>query len=149
MSGVQVAVVAGRGHETFHHGADIGVRGRGSTLAEALAEVGVALTEVVTDSATVVPREAVSLELSRPSDDELLLLDWVNALIYESTTRGMLFARIEVTLDDDRLRAVLLGEPVDVARHRPAVEVKAATFAELAVVRTSERGWMVQCVVDV
>ena len=37
----------------FHHGADVGVRGIGSTLAQAFEQAALALTAVVTDPATV------------------------------------------------------------------------------------------------
>jgi len=41
------------------------------------------------------------------------------------------------------------GEPIDVERHRPTVEIKGATFTELAVRRNSDGFWLAQCVVDV
>ncbi len=63
-------------------------------------------------------------------------------------TRNMLFSRFEVAIDDASLTASAFGEPVDAARHEPAVYVKGATFTELAV--REERGeWVAQCVVDV
>jgi len=61
----------------------------------------------------------------------------------------MLFSRFEVELEDGRLRARAHGEPVDVARHRPAVEVKGPTLTELAVRREPDGSWLAQCVVDV
>lgn len=50
-------------------------------------------------------------------------------------SRRMLFSRFELTLDDTRLTATAWGESVDVARHRPAVEVKGATYTGLRVAR--------------
>jgi SHS2 domain-containing protein len=41
------------------------------------------------------------------------------------------------------------GEAVDIGRHEPAAEVKAATFSELAVGQDKEGQWYAQCVVDV
>ena len=133
--------------ETFPHDADIGVRGRGATLAEALANAGRALTAVVTDPGSV--REAVTVEIACEAEDpELLLFDWLNALVFEMATRRVLFARCEVELDGPRLRGRVVGEAVDVARHRPAVEVKGATWTGLRVAREGG-GWVVECVVDV
>jgi SHS2 domain-containing protein len=60
----------------------------------------------------------------------------------------LLFARFEVLLHDHSLRAIGLGEPVDRARHEPAVEPKGATLTALAV-RSTPTGWLAQCVVDV
>ena len=133
--------------ETFAHDADIGVRGRGATLAEAFANAGRALTAVITDPASV--RETLSVEIAcEAADPELLLFDWLNALVFETATRRVLFARYEVRLEGTLLRARAFGEPVEVARHHPAVEVKGATWTGMRVLR--EGGdWIAECVVDV
>jgi tRNA nucleotidyltransferase (CCA-adding enzyme) len=78
-----------------------------------------------------------------------LLVDWLNALIYEMATRHMLFARFDVAITDNRLEARAWGERIDRLRHRPAVEVKGATLTALSVVRASDGNWVAQCVVDV
>jgi SHS2 domain-containing protein len=116
--------------ENFAHDADIGVRGRGATLAEALANVGRALTAVVTDPASI--REVLSVEITcEARDPEELLFDWLNALVFEMATRHVAF-----------------GEPVEVLRHLPAVEVKGATWTGLHVAREGGT-WVAECVVDV
>jgi SHS2 domain-containing protein len=135
-------------YETFLHGADIGVRGRGASLAEAFAGAALALTAVVTEPARVAPREAVPVRCEAP-DDELLLVQWLDALIYEMATRRMLFSRFELRIEPGRLEGRAFGEPVDVPRHEPAVEVKGATLTELAVRREPDGVWLAQCVVDV
>ncbi len=139
------------GWEHFEHMADIGVRGYGRTPAEAFAQAAIALTAVVTDPAKVRPEEKVEIELERDDDGdlELLLVDFLDAVIYEMAVRKMLFGRFEVTIDDYRLKAVLWGEPVDRERHQPAVEVKGATYTELKVARTGDGCWLAQCVLDV
>jgi len=134
--------------EHFPHGADIGVRGIGSTESEAFEQAALALTAVVTDPASVTQREAVGIRCEAP-DDELLLADWLNAIVYEMSTRGALFGRFAVKLDRPRLEATAWGEPVDRARHRPAVEVKGATYTALRVEQRADRAWVAQCVVDV
>lgn len=134
--------------EHFDHGADIGVRGRGATLAEAFANAALALTAVVTAPERVCPDTATTIHCEAP-DDELLLMDWLNALVYEMATRGMLYSRFEVHIADHRLRARAFGEPVSRARHRPAVEVKGATLTGLAVRHVSDNAYIAECVVDV
>ena len=74
--------------EHFPHGADVGVRGLGSTKAESFEQAALALTAVITDPTEVEPREAVAIQCEAP-DDELLLADWLNSLIYEMSTRRM------------------------------------------------------------
>jgi SHS2 domain-containing protein len=134
--------------EHFPHGADIGVRGIGATRDEAFEEAALALTAAVTDPAGVRERTAVHVE-REAADDELLLIDWLNALIYDMATLKLVFARTEVHIEKQRLVATAWGETLDRARHGPAVEVKAATYSELSVARRDDGTWVAQCVVDV
>ncbi len=134
--------------EHFPHEADIGVRGLGATLEQAFEQAALALTAVIVDPAAVVPREAITLVCEAP-EVELLLVDWLNTLVYEMATRNMLFSRFEVHLEEERLSAQVWGEPLDAARHHPAVEVKGATYTALKVARQPDGGWLAQCVVDV
>lgn len=131
----------------FEHGADMGVRGTGSTLAEAFEQAALAMTAIITDPALVKARQTIEIRCQE-KDRELLLADWLNDLVYQMATRKMLFNRFEVLLAGDDLRALAWGEPIDRERHHPAVEIKGATYTELAVFQ--DRGlWTAQCVVDV
>lgn len=132
----------------FSHAADIGVRGYGRTLAEAFEAAALAMTAVVTEPERVRPLQEVEIACEAP-DAELLLVDWLNALIYEMSTRGMLFSRFRVNLEGSKLEGRAWGEPVDPVRHQPAVEIKGATYTELAVKQTEQGDWLAQCVVDV
>ena len=145
--------------ETFSHEADIGVRGSGATLGEAFAGAATAMTAAICDPARVAAQEAVSIACSAP-DAEMLLVDWLNALVYEMATRRMLFSRFEVDIRADsaagpghasplQLSATVWGEPANAARHRPAAEVKGVSYCELAVQRDMDGQWLAQCVVDV
>lgn len=130
------------------HVADVGVRGFGASMAAAFEQAAIALTAVVTEPENVRPLQAVAISCTAP-DPEILLADWLNALVFEMATRSMLFSQFEVKIDGDRLSARARGENVDVARHHPAAEVKGATLSELAVVRDPDGRWRAQCIVDV
>lgn len=132
--------------EHFAHGADVGIRGRGATREEAFAEAARALTAVVTDVDSVVPRLDVPIRCDAP-DDELLLVAWLNAVIYEMATRRMLFGRFDVRIEEHQLVATAWGEPVEISRHHPVVEPKGATMTTLRVAR--EAMWLAQTVIDV
>ena len=134
--------------EHFPHSSDIGVRGIGSTKEIAFEGAALALTAVISDLEHVVPQHSVSIACGAP-DNELLLVDWLNALIYEMATRKMLFSRFEVHVGDHALHATAWGEHVDVVRHHPAVEVKGATYTDLHVAQDKGGLWVAQCVVDV
>jgi SHS2 domain-containing protein len=129
------------------HDADIGVVGRGPTKAEAFRQAALALTAVVTDPGSVRLLQPVPLAC-RAQNDELLLVEWLNALVYEMAVRRMLFGDFTVEIEGKELRATAYGEPVDVDRHQPAVEIKGATLTALQVAGGPD-GWRVQCVVDV
>ena len=133
--------------EHYEHGADVGVRGLGATKAEAFEQAAIAMTGAITDAVSVRPLEQVSLSCEAP-DDELLLAEWLNALVYEMATRRMLFSKFEVRMENGKLDAQAWGEALDAERHHPAVEVKGATLTTLRVAR-HEDGWLAQTVIDV
>lgn len=132
----------------FRHGADIGIRGVGPSREAAFEQAALALCAVVTDPRRVRPLTAVAIECEAPND-ALLLVDWLNALIYRMAVERMLFGRFEVHIEGRRLSGRAWGEPVDRARHRPAVEPKGATLTQLAVGQGPDGAWRAQCVVDV
>lgn len=134
--------------EHFAHGADIGIRGRGDTRDEAFAAAALAVTAVVTDPDHVEARFAVPIRCTAP-DEELLLVEWLNAVIYEMATRHIVFGRFQVRIEGQELRATAWGEPVDVGRHHPAVEPKGATMTTLRVAREVDGTWCAQTVLDV
>jgi len=134
--------------EHFQHQADIGVRGRGASLAEAFEQAALAMTAVIVEPGLVQPVECVELQASAV-DREILLTEWLDAIIYEMATRRMLFGRFQVQIADTRLSARAWGEPIDRRRHQPVVEIKGATFTELAVRQQPDGQWLAQCVVDV
>jgi len=136
------------GWELFAHDADIGVRGFGETRDLAFEEAAYALSAAITDPSSVKSLETVDF-ICNATSDELLLYEWLNAIVYEMSTRGMLFSRYSVHIQDHGLTGKAWGEKVDVARHQPAVEVKGATMTELHVAHDSDGYWLAQCVVDV
>ena len=64
--------------ELFEHGADIGVRGFGQTKDVAFEQAAMAMTAVITDPQKVVADVEVDISCEAP-DDELLLVEWLNA----------------------------------------------------------------------
>ena len=134
--------------EHFYHQADIGVRGMGPSPAEAFEQGAIAMMAVICDPEKVEPATAVEISCDAP-DIELLFVDFLNAIVYEIATRCMLFSRFEVNIDGNALTATVWGEAVDNEKHKTAVEVKAATYTELAVKKGPEGNYIAQCVVDV
>ena len=134
--------------ELFPHGADVGVRGYGATREAAFANAAYAMTAALAEPNQVRPLRAVEIVCAAP-DDELLLVDWLNALIYEMATRKMLFSRFTVRIEGEKLAGEAWGEPIDIARHKPGVEIKGATYTALRVAQEAGGRWLAQCIVDV
>jgi SHS2 domain-containing protein len=139
----------GKGYwEHYSHPADMGVRGFGPTWQEAFAQAALAMTAIVVDPARIECRQGVEV-ICEDDDDEMLFWHWLSGLLFEMGLRNMVFGRFEVHAVEGGLKAIAWGEPVDKDKHEPAVEVKAATFADLKVNHAGDGTWMAQCVVDV
>lgn len=134
--------------EHFSHVADIGIRGYGASKATAFEQAALAMLAIMVDPATVAPASEVAICCEEP-DDELLLVDWLNALLYEMATRRLLFSEVQVEFTDHALRGTARGEAVAPQKHVVGVEVKGATYTELGVHQLADGSWLAQCVVDV
>lgn len=134
--------------EHFPHAADMGVRGIGKTKNEAFEEAAKALVALTTDVEQVSPTEKIEVSLSA-LDDEQLLVEWLDALVFEMATRRWVFSRFEARIEGGKLEGALWGEPRDESRHATGVEVKGPTFTELHVGVGVDGLWVAQLIVDV
>lgn len=134
--------------EHFPHAADVGIRGFGPTPAKAFEQAALAMTAAVTDLGRVQLERQVEIEL-QASQLDLLFIDWINALVFDMADKKMVFGAFRVEIGNGRLKGRAFGETVSRERHAPAVEVKGATFTELAVVEERPGLWRAQCVIDV
>jgi SHS2 domain-containing protein len=134
--------------ETFEHGADIGIRGRGKTLSEAFENGAKSMYSlVVVNLDTVIPEKPVKISCES-FDLECLFVAWLNSLLAESDIQRLIFSDFKVKIQNLRLTGTAMGEPFDFSRHQRGVEVKGATFTELSVRQEGDL-WIAQCVVDV
>ena len=139
--------------EHFEHGADVGVRGRGATPAEAFAGAAAALTSLWAADASSIRPQLKRRVVCEAEDLERLLVAFLDELIFLFATRRILLAHLDVEIDAPpagpaRLVARGAGERYDPARHESTVEPKGATVTALRVAPESG-GWVAQCVVDV
>jgi SHS2 domain-containing protein len=132
--------------DSFVHGADIGVIGRGPTM-EAAFEAAARSMFAIMAAPQQVGRE-VAVEVGFDEDDvELALVRWLNALLAAAREERAVFAEFALRRDGTRWHGRAYG-----ARWRPdderGTEVKGATLTALAV-RQGSDGWEARCVVDV
>jgi len=74
-----------------------------------------ALVALTTELSEVSAAERVQISVTAP-DEEQLLVEWLDAVIYEMATRHMVFCRFEVRIEGGRLEGTLWGR----ASRRPA-----------------------------
>lgn len=134
--------------EHFAHQTDIGIRGYGNSPDEAFAQLALAMMAAMTDPRRIEARSVVTLECRAP-DLELLLFDWVNALLFEMDTRHQLFCAFDVHIRGQHLQANAWGESQVASRHRPAIKLESATFTALHIAVVAPDTWMAQCVVRI
>ncbi len=132
--------------EHFDHQNDIGVRGYGNTPDEAFAQLALAMMAAMTDLHRIEAHSVVTLECRAP-DLELLLFDWVNALLFEMDVRHQLFCAFDVHIHGQHLQATIWGEPHIASRHHLLSKLDSATFTALHVAAVAPDTWMAQCVV--
>jgi len=132
----------------YEHEADIGVEGIGTTRTDAFIQAALAMTAIITPLDNIKPEVEVEIDCQE-SDDELLFVDWLNALIYQMSTRKLLFFRFQLDIDCGHLHARAWGEKIDQLKHQPAVEIKGATYTTLDVHQDKHGNWHARTVVDV
>ena len=136
------------GFEIFAVTADKGIRAWGRDLPEVFVNAARGLWSLMVEPGTVRPVRAYPIQVEA-SDRETLLVAWLNELLYLHEAAQVALATFSVTrLSEERLEAVVEGEPVDRGRHALVGHVKAVTY-HLLQVRPAGTGWEAQVVVDV
>jgi len=119
--------------EIIDHTADVGIVAYGADVSQAFANAARALFSLITeldDVAEVLHRD---VELTAP-DEEGLLVEWLNELIYLFDTENIIFKRFDIIkLNNTQLKARSYGEKVDKSKHKLKTGVKAATYHMLKV----------------
>ncbi len=135
-------------YETFDHTADVGLRVEAADLETLFVEAAHGLFSLIVDAPeTIVASESVTFTLDSPELD-LLLFDWLNALLGEGETRGLICSRFKVERTPTGIVGRAWGTVLDTERHHLAHEVKAITYHGLKVVETTH-GWLAEVIVDI
>jgi len=136
-----------REFEIVDHTADVGIRAYGASINQAFANAAKALFSLITELDSVDEVLHRDIELVAP-DQESLLVEWLNELIYLFDAENIIFKRFDITrLNSTRLKARGYGEKVDSSKHKLKIGVKAATYHMLKVDKTN--GCQVQVLFDI
>lgn len=144
--------MAGRGHETLEHTADMGLRGWGGTPAEAFEETALAMFDLIIDRTGTVAETDYLLSIGG-RDLTGLLIEFLNELLSLADIEDTAFVSVRIErLNSERdewdLDAVIGGIPRGSCRKRLLSEVKAATWYGASVSREGSGRWVAGCVVD-
>ncbi len=135
-------------YEYFEHQADIGIRGKGKSLAEAFEQAALAMFEIMVETKELQLDKPQLIEVQGNNLNELLIA-WLSELLFLKDVEGKMYSRFEIEIiDHHKLVAKVYGETTDPSRHKLKLEVKAATWTQLTIEKNGE-DWIAQCLVDV
>lgn len=139
-------------YEQFEHKADVGIRGYGKTIKEAFENGARAMFSVTGNLEKVEPEKEIKIECEAANLEELFV-EWLNKLLSEAGIENLIFSNFEVNEikmvhSRYKLLGAARGEKLNLERHEPKTEVKAATYSQLKVEKR-ENQYMAQTIVDV
>jgi len=136
-----------RDFEIINHTADVGIRAYGTNIGQAFANAAGALFSLIAELDNVGEVIYRDIELTA-QDQESLLVEWLNELIYLFDVENIIFKRFDIIeLNNTRLKARGYGEKVDNSKHKLKTGVKAATYHMLRV--DKGEGCQVQVLFDI
>ena len=142
--------------ETFEHKADIGVRGKGKTIASSFEECASAMMSVMVDVDLINLVKSHVINLSADNVGALLVL-FLNELLFLKDKKKMIYGKYRVEIKEEKnelgenkflLKAVIFGEKIDSKKHEFKVDAKAATYSQLEVKKEGKE-YVAQCIIDV
>ncbi len=134
--------------EIIDHTADIGIIAYGADIKQVFANAALGLFNLMGDTDDF--KEAIERELELSAEDvEVLLVEWLNELIYILDVEHIFFKRFEVDeLTGTQIRARCFGEKIKPSQHKLKREIKAATYHMLKIDKENS-GYKVQVIFDV
>ena len=133
--------------EIINHTADVAIRAYGIDIKQAFANAAKALFSLITELDNVEDVLHRDIELTA-TDQESLLVEWLNKLIYLFDAENIIFKRFDIIrLANTQLEARCYGEKVDRSRHELKIGVKAATYHMLKI--DKDDGRQVQVLFDI
>jgi SHS2 domain-containing protein len=112
-------------------------------MEEAYENAALAMFETITDTDQVAQSEADSIEVEA-EDQYALLYNWLEALLVNSETKGMLYSKFQInswkeTAENFKIKAKIWGEKFDPQKHPQKVAVKAVTYHRMVIIREMDR----------
>jgi SHS2 domain-containing protein len=139
--------------EFLEHTADVYVRAFGASMQEAYENAALAMFETITKTSKVAEKEEETITVEA-EDQYALLYNWLEALLVNSETKGMLYSKFQITdwnetPDSFKITAKVWGEKFDAKKHLQKVAVKAVTYHLMVVIQEKEGKAVLEFILDI
>ena len=139
--------------EFLEHTADVYVRAFGASIQEAYENAALAMFETITKTSKVAEKEEETITVEA-EDQYALLYNWLEALLVNSETKGMLYSKFQITEwnetpDSFKITAKIWGEKFDPKKHLQKVAVKAVTYHLMVVIQEKEGKAVLEFILDI
>ena len=135
-------------YEQFPHTADIGVRVYGKSLKDLFGNAAFAMFDILADLEGITNDLTETFDLKANNSEELLIA-WLDELLYRFYTKQVILSEFNIgELNGKSLKATAYGRSAKVNRNRLKTEIKAATYADLAIKKIVD-GYSVEIIFDV
>lgn len=134
-------------YKIVEHTADVGIEAYGKSLEEAFENAAKGMFAIITNKSKIDSIVSKKIEIENEGDDELLLVDWLNELLYIHDVEGLVFGEFDVSIDD-KLVAYAYGEEYNRQKHGYGVEIKAVTYHMLEIKR-DKKGVKIKVLFDI
>jgi len=139
------------GYKFLEHTADVMIEAYGASIGEAFSFAAKAMFDIMFDTSRVVPRQSMKIEVSAKDLESLLYL-WLEELLYRFDVERVALSEFEFALVEKRsvIRGIGIarGELYDPGKHSRRTEVKAVTYEQMLVTKTSS-GFKVRFILDI
>jgi len=134
--------------EVIDHTADIGIVAYGADIKQVFANAALGLFNLMADLGDFKEDVQRDVELSA-EDIEILLVEWLNELIYIFDVEHIIFKRFEIEeLASTKIKARCFGEKMKPRKHKLKREIKAATYHMLRISK-DDGSYKVQVIFDI
>jgi len=138
-------------YETFEHKADIGIRGKATSVERAFCEAAMAMFSIEGNLKKIKKHKKIKIACKAENLEELFV-EWLNQLLAQSSIQQMLFSKFSVQkIKNNKLKGYAYGSKIK-KEQELKIEIKAATYSQLKVffdVKNKKKNWVAQCIVDV
>ncbi|NCO11782.1 archease [Candidatus Pacearchaeota archaeon CG_4_9_14_0_2_um_filter_39_13] len=133
-------------YEFFEHASEIKFRAYGRTIERAFENTALAISDILSRGDKVEPAGVKKIEIEG-ENNESLLYDFIDELIYLLDAEHFIVAKAIVKIQGKKLEAKVFGD--DALKYPGMDSIKAATYSEMHVKQNKDGNWEVQIVVDV